>query len=208
VKTPPAAPKARNVKAWAIGPGDYGLDSRLDAIVRRTLSQDPRSRYQSASEFAAALKTVGEPALQAQNEPSASLPDLLSDAHAITASEFMPGTQVGHAVNSTSQGSTPRPIVSPNAPRLQLHRDFLANWTPQLSPRSPTSTPISEDERWEVVDRWSAFPELPTADEVQEKLELRRKFKRIGAWLSFGLTCFIVLVLKVNIAEMSWIHAP
>jgi len=113
--------------------------------------------------------------------------------------------------NSITARSTFRLLVSPSVSRFRLHIDQLTNWRPLPSSRALQSTPVGQDEQWEVVDRWPAFPELPTPEEVQAKLDLRGNFKLIGMWLglALGATCWIIVfTTKTRVSEMSWIYVP
>ena len=108
------------------------------------------------------------------------------------------------AASSASTAPPPKDIVFPSETRLRLHRDYLANWTPLEPPKTWQSTSISDDERWERIDQWKAFPELPSYEEVQGKMKLRRKFKMTGGALGFGLALIMVITSATN-APLNWL---
>lgn len=180
-------------------PSKYGYDSRLDAVVTKALSLNPEDRYAGAEDFADAIKAATEPAAQfAKQIDPVPPPTPRRESESPSTTLMSTKGKPNDASTSTSTAPTPKDIVFPSETRLQLHRDYLANWTPPKPTKTWTSVPVSENERWEVIDQWNAFPDLPSFEDVKSKLKLRRKVKRAGGVLGFGLALVLAVTSAVN----------
>lgn len=181
----------------------YGLDPRLDEIVKQACNENPKGRYQSAKDFAEALEAAMSPVPSKPIEfvpPSAPRRNNPSSSPAPAKAK----EKTGDTGSSTSTAPTPKDIVFPSEARLQLHRDYLANWIPSKPPKTWQSTPISEGEDWKVTDQWNAFPEVPPFEEVKRKVELRRKLSWTGGILGFGLALLLVITITATNRSLDW----
>jgi serine/threonine protein kinase len=181
-------------------PSDFGLDSRLDSVVKKALSQDPRNRYQSAAEFASAVTAatsgipVAPPVIEPQIPPPVSV------------------TVTPKAAGKDDKGAKPlaplRHLSSPTAARQQLHREFLANWQPPQRRERPASVPVSPDERWEVVAQWDAFPNVPPYEEIGRLVKRRTTVRKRSVAAAFGLAFGLGLLGALAADSLTWLEVP
>ena len=183
----------------------FGFDYRLDAVAGIALSQEPDARYQSAADLEKAIRdaigqaSAGErPVNPAPPPPHRREPDV-SATHAKA-----PVKTPGSAATATAEAPQPQELGDPSPARLQQHLRFLADWVSSEEPKKPASTPISDNERWKVIDQWPAFPEIPPVAEVERKLALRRGAKVAGVAVGIGLALIASASVAFRAAEHWW----
>ena len=98
-------------------------------------------------------------------------------------------------------GREPSDFSPPATTAFQKHREILAKWRPEDS-QVPTPVPVRQNEEWEVIDRWNAFPEVPPFEEVRKKIKLRKAFKWTGGAIGFLIS--LVWALTSPIPRGDW----
>lgn len=177
----------------------YGLDPRLDAIVKKACNENPNGRYQSAQEFAEAVEATMSPVPPRPVEPEVRYRDNPS-------SSPVPAKTKEKTDDATSGSTAPIPtgIIFLSEAESRLYRADVANWKPLKPPKTWESTLISEHEDWKVIDQWDAFPEIPPFKKVKDKIDLRQKFSWAGGVLGFGLTLVLVIIAS-TLGSFCWL---
>jgi serine/threonine protein kinase len=175
-------------------PSEYGFDPRLDGVAQKPLRRNPTERWPSAAQVLHALTdTTG-------THGSA------SETFQQGASTHAPVVETAEVPDAIAQPGT-RSVKPPTAARQHLHRSYLARWSPTPHAGRPPSTPVSPAEQWEEVARWNAFPDMPSFEDIQAKVNARLRTRNIAA--AAALVAGVVAVLFTAArSNLPWIQAP
>jgi predicted Ser/Thr protein kinase len=126
-------------------PSHYGYDPRLDAVVTRALSRNPQDRYQSAKDFAEAIKVATSPAPPKPVEP---VPP-------------PPRRDPPRASNNPEElaRSERMEVQFADARSVEQHKAFFRAYAYEKPILTGAAPRVGEE--WCVVDEWDASHKVP-----------------------------------------------